>query len=82
MPAVLRDGAPHIVSFVMEPGGFLPYDRKGELERVLLTLFLLAFTDDHDDDLHTLRQRCATLLSGARVPETVPQIFYEMAAPQ
>lgn len=79
VPAVLKDGVPHIVSFVMEPGGFLPYDRKGELERVLLTLFLLAFTDDHDADLRDLRQRCATLLSGARVPETVPQIFYEMA---
>jgi glycine/D-amino acid oxidase-like deaminating enzyme len=76
--AVLKAGVPHLVSFVMEPGGHLPYDRRRELETVMVTLFRLAFTTD--PDLRVLREQCIGLLRGARVPETVPQLFYAMAA--
>jgi glycine oxidase len=80
IPALLAAGVPHIVSFLLEPGGQLPYNRQRELENALLSLFRLAFTDDHSTSLAALRERCTELLASASVPETVPQVFYELAA--
>jgi glycine oxidase len=82
IPALLTAGVPHIVSFLLEPGGRLPYNRQRELENALLTLFRLAFTTEPSPALDTLRERCIALLASASVPETVPQLFYELTTPR
>lgn len=79
---LLTAGVPHIVSFLLEPGGRLPYNRQRELENALLTLFRLAFTTEPSPSLDSLREHCTALLAGASVPETVPQIFYELTTPR
>ncbi|AXG79240.1 NAD(P)/FAD-dependent oxidoreductase [Streptomyces paludis] len=76
IPAVLRAGVPHIVSFLLEPRGHLPYNRQRELEAALFSLFRLAFTTGDS----ALRERCTTLLASAHVAEVVPQVYYELAA--
>jgi glycine/D-amino acid oxidase-like deaminating enzyme len=82
IPALLTAGVPHIVSFLLEPGGRLPYNRQHELETALLALFRLAFTSEPGPALDALRERCITLLASASVPETVPQVFYELTTPR
>lgn len=74
---LLATGVPHLVEFIVQPHGRLPYNRKGELQTALWNLLRLAFTDTHDPELTALRERCRTLLS-AHVPECVAQVFYEL----
>ncbi|MEV4505408.1 NAD(P)/FAD-dependent oxidoreductase [Streptomyces klenkii] len=75
--AVIKRGIPHLVSFLLEPHGRMPYDRRTQLETALGNLFTLAFTDDHA--AKELGERCMTILGSAHIPEVIPQAWYALA---
>jgi glycine oxidase len=67
-------GIRHLTSFILEPGGHLPYDRQRELAAFLTGLGRLAVADEAG------RDRLRQLLGATPLPELVPQLFYELAA--
>lgn len=71
-----REGLRHLASFVVEPGGSLPYDRQRELMAFVEHLGSLAVRGPGDPD----RERLVRLLEAAPMAEVAPQLFYEVAA--
>ncbi|GAB3845703.1 hypothetical protein GCM10029963_24390 [Micromonospora andamanensis] len=70
------EGIRHLTSFLLEPGGHLPYDRQRELRSFLTTLGAMALSDTTDP----LRERLSALLAEHPIAEMVPQFFYEVIA--
>lgn len=66
-------GVRHLTSFILEPGGHLPYDRQRELAAFLAGLGQLAVADDAG------RDRLRELLAATPIAELVPQLFYDLA---
>ncbi|HVQ91419.1 MAG TPA: FAD-dependent oxidoreductase, partial [Mycobacteriales bacterium] len=66
-------GVRHLTSFILEPGGHLPYDRERELAAFLAGLGRLAIADDGG------RERLRALLAETPIAELVPQLFYDLA---
>lgn len=70
-----REGLRHLASFVLEPGGSLPYDRQRELMAFIEHLGVLAVRGPGDPD----RDRLIAMLEAAPMAEVAPQLFYEVA---
>ncbi|MFG1838761.1 FAD-dependent oxidoreductase [Micromonospora sp. NPDC049175] len=75
---VLDEGLRHLVSFLLEPGGSMPYDRRRELLAFLSELSRLAFVDS--PDTRARRDAIQRTLADYPVAEIVPQLFYELSA--
>lgn len=72
---VLDEGVGHLTSFILEPGGSLPYDRERELRAFLTSLGRLAL--DEDDGA---RSRIRQQFADAPMTELVPKLFYSLVA--
>lgn len=70
---LLEQGLQHLASFLLEPGGRMPYDRQRELSDFLAGLSAV-LVDPSD------RQRNEILraLTATPIPEVVPQVFYDI----
>ncbi|MFI1996441.1 NAD(P)/FAD-dependent oxidoreductase [Actinoplanes sp. NPDC020271] len=77
---VLDEGLRHLVSFLLEPGGSMPYDRRRELLAFLSELSHLAFVDS--PETKDRRARIQQTLADYPVAEMVPQLFYELSGPK
>jgi glycine oxidase len=73
---LIKMGARDLVALLHEPTGELPYDRAGELEKLLSTLFQMSFLPD--DDLVNLRQNILQKLKHMPLSETMNRIFYDL----
>lgn len=72
----LERGMRDLVSFLVEPGGHLPYNRHRELRAFLQALGRGAMDPANSVELKRLRD----LLDTHPMPEMVPQAFYEIVA--
>lgn len=77
---VLDEGLRHLVSFLLEPGGHLPYDRHRELHTFLTHLARLALAGDTQSE--TMREEIRRMFRDHPVPEMVPQLYYRLAVQQ
>lgn len=73
---VIADGATHLASFLTEPGGHLPYNRQAELTAFLTRLLHLVLVSDTTD---AERRQLHDELSRYPVPETIGEIYYQLA---
>jgi glycine oxidase len=76
---VLDEGLRHLVSFLLEPGGSMPYDRRRELLTFLSQLSRLAFLDS--PDTVAKRTEIRQMLTDYPVAEMIPQLFYALSTP-
>lgn len=71
-----REGLRHLASFVVDPGGSLPYDRHRELMAFVEHLGTMAVRGPNDPD----REHLVRMLQEAPMAEIAPQLFYEVAS--
>ncbi len=74
---VIADGATHLASFLIEPGGHLPYNRQAELTAFLTRLLHLVLASDTTD---AERRQLRDELCRHPVPETIGEIYYQLAS--
>lgn len=74
--AIAQIGIRDIIAFLHEPGGYLPYDRAGELEKYVKILFEMAVSENgrYADLRDEIRQR----LREAPLNETMHKLFYDI----
>ncbi|WP_250405136.1 FAD-dependent oxidoreductase [Streptomyces cellostaticus] len=77
---ILDEGLRHLVSFLLEPGGHMPYDRYRELHTFLTHLARLALANDAQAE--SMREEIRRMFRDHPVPEMLPQLFYRLAAQQ
>jgi glycine/D-amino acid oxidase-like deaminating enzyme len=73
---IMQIGVRDIVAFLQEPNNPLPYNRSGELEHYLRTLFSLVMSDDESSEQlrNTIRRR----LAEAPFNETMHMLYYDL----
>jgi glycine oxidase len=76
--ALLERGLRDVLSFSLEPGGRMPYDREAELASLLSWFGRTALEDS--EEARTARLELAGTLSAAPIGETVSQLYYDIAA--
>lgn len=69
-------GIRDIIAFLHEPRGSLPYNRAGELEKYVRTLFEISVIDDNRNS--DLRNKIRDRLKAAPFNETMHKLFYEI----
>jgi glycine oxidase len=73
---LIRMGVRDIVALLHEPSGALPYNRAGELENLLYTLFQMSLTENKD--LTVLKQNILQKLKNMPLSETMNRVFYDL----
>lgn len=73
---ILQIGVRDIVAFLQEPNNPLPYNRSGELEHYLGTLFSLAMNDDAGSE--NLRNAIRKRITEAPFNETMHMLYYDL----
>lgn len=71
----IEQGMRDLISFILEPGGHLPYDRLRELRAFLQAMGQAAISSEEAPVFVRMRE----LLSEHPISEMVPQVFYEAA---
>lgn len=74
---IIDQGAVHLASMLMDPGGHLPYERQRELAGFLGALLAIALTDD--PQAIGRRDRARALLHSLPQNEAIVQMFYEFS---
>ncbi len=73
---IIAVGIRDLLSFVREPGGFLPYNRSCELEHFVRVLFEMAVLKDSGNSLR--QEDLQSLLQDIPLDEVIPHIYYEI----
>lgn len=73
---IMQIGVRDIVAFLQEPNNPLPYDRSGELEHYLRTLFSLVMNDDAGSE--ELRNGIRKRIAEAPFSETMHMLYYDL----
>ena len=73
---LLDVGTRDLMATVLEPGGFLPYNRTRELEAYLRLLFEMAVLDNSAHE--TLREKAKQMMRDVPLNEVFLSIYYEL----
>jgi glycine/D-amino acid oxidase-like deaminating enzyme len=76
--SVIANGVRDLSEILREPGGHLPYDRTEEINRLIGSLWSLAFVESKENA--ALKRHVRESLEKAPLTETVNRLFYDLIA--
>lgn len=71
---IMDEGMRYLASFILEPGGSLPYDRQRELRSFITSLGRLALSDGAETE--QMRAEMRSMFEAYPIVEMVPHLYY------